>query len=207
MENQLVPNVFIKNYWNYFLDLEKQFLVTKQFVDFDVANYSAFSLEYLKLMQTVCSEIDVLAKVIAKYHASNFEKYKNVNIQKWGFIIQQAYPCIENECIIFNQDNEIKPWTNWRYEKYTNVKQNVSYKLLVGKQTPKWWSAYNKIKHERTSISINGKLNYSRANLGNLVQSFSALYILEVLFLGELIKSSNNISFTYDRSALFDFKK
>lgn len=57
--------IFEKSYWNYFLELEDQFLATKRYVAFDTANFKAYSLEYLKLLEAVCSEIDIVGKEIA----------------------------------------------------------------------------------------------------------------------------------------------
>lgn len=51
---------FIKSYWEYFLEIEEQFLESKKFVAFDNVNSKTFSIEYLKLYQAVCSEINVL---------------------------------------------------------------------------------------------------------------------------------------------------
>ena len=53
-------NIFVKSYWNYYLELEEQFISTKKFVEFDVSNSTTYSVEYLKLFQAVCSEIDVV---------------------------------------------------------------------------------------------------------------------------------------------------
>ncbi len=57
---------FIKNYWNFYLRLEDDFFATLKYVEFDKKNYNTFSLEYLKLYLSVCSEIDVVGKVFAK---------------------------------------------------------------------------------------------------------------------------------------------
>ena len=56
---------FIKSYWEYFLELEEQLIETKRYVAFDKANAKTYSIEYLKLYQAVCSEIDVVAKEIS----------------------------------------------------------------------------------------------------------------------------------------------
>ena len=74
---------------------------TKRFVDFDISNYKTFSIEYLKLLQATCSEIDVVAKIIAENLHPTFSKLENKNIQKWGFIIQKyfcntSYPTSRN---------------------------------------------------------------------------------------------------------------
>lgn len=43
-------NIFIKSYWNYYLELEDQFIATKKFVEFDASNSATYSVEYLKLL-------------------------------------------------------------------------------------------------------------------------------------------------------------
>ena len=76
-------NLFIKSYWDYFLELEEQFIETKRFVAFDKANSKSYSIEYLKLYQAVCSEIDVVGKEIAVAVNPTFKIDKNTkNIVK-----------------------------------------------------------------------------------------------------------------------------
>lgn len=82
MKNEITLSQFIKSYWNYYLELEEQLNQTKRFVDFDISNYKTFSIEYLKLLQATCSEIDVVAKIIAKNLILHFQNsiirtYKN----------------------------------------------------------------------------------------------------------------------------------
>lgn len=57
---------FSKNYLEYFLELEREFLQTRKYVEFCKDNNATFSIEYLKLYQAVCSEIDVVGKAMAK---------------------------------------------------------------------------------------------------------------------------------------------
>ena len=66
--------LFEKSYWNYFLELEEQFLDTKKYVAFDAVNYKTYSLEYLKLLEAVCSEIDVVGKEIAHQIDTSFKR-------------------------------------------------------------------------------------------------------------------------------------
>ena len=193
---------FIKSYWNYFLELEEQLISTKRFVDFDKSNNKTFSIEYLKLLQATCSEIDVVAKIMAEWFEPEFKSLDNKNIQKWGLAIQNAFSNIEGMAVRFNNDYNIVPWNNWAYEKYLNKKGNVSYRLIKGKQTPAWWTAYNKVKHERTSAYGSGQTNYVRANLENLICAMAALYILETLFLSSL--NGNGSTVTYKKSKLFE---
>lgn len=187
--------MFIKSYWNYFIELEEQLISTKRFVDFDKSNNSTFSIEYLKLLQATCSEIDVVAKIIAEYKDSTFKSLDNKNIQKWGLVIQNAYPNIGNISAFFNNDYNLTPWYNWKYEIYQDKENRTRYRLVQGCETPSWWTAYNKVKHERTS-QYKEKTNYVRANLENLISSMAALFILEQLFLDELNNTESSAIYT-----------
>ena len=54
---------FVDNYWEYFRELEKEFMETQKYVEFCIDNNASFSVEYLELFQAVCSEIDVFISV------------------------------------------------------------------------------------------------------------------------------------------------
>lgn len=195
-------NIFIKSYWNYYLELEEQFVATKKFVEFDISNSDTYSVEYLKLFQAVCSEIDVVAKILAEKFDPSFKEIENKNIQKWGYYLQSAYPYLENISAIFNGDYPVIPWQNWKYEKYTDKKGSLRYRLLQGKETPFWWIAYNKVKHERTSHFKDGKANYSRANQKNLIYALAALFVLEKSYLESIAEKQEP---SYSESKLFRY--
>lgn len=193
---------FIKSYWNYYIELEDQLLATKKYVDFDESNYKTFSVEYLKLLQATCSEIDVVGKIIAETYDSAFKKVDNKNIQKWGLYVHSAFPEIENSAVLFLNDKEITPWMNWDYETYYNKDNKLRYRLKGAKKNPAWWTAYNKVKHERTSPYKEGKTNYSRANLENLILAMAALYIIEIKFI-KLLSPDDTATDVINQSKLF----
>jgi hypothetical protein len=172
---------FIKSYWEYFLELEEQFIETKRYVDFDKANAKTYSIEYLKLYQAVCSEIDVVAKEIASSINDNF-KVNDANIQKWGYEIQQFYNNINTEKILFNGDLTVVPFGRWQYEWSITKDNKRKLKLVNGCQTPIWWKNYNDVKHQRIGL-ITGTKNFTKANQHNLILAFSALFLLEYLFM------------------------
>ena len=62
----------ITEYWNYYLSLERQFENSRRYISFDNANYSTYSIEYIQLLQAICSEIDVVGKVIAQFNNKDF---------------------------------------------------------------------------------------------------------------------------------------
>ena len=216
-------NSFIKNYWWYYKELEQEFLLTSKYVEISEDNFSTYSVEFLKLYQAVCSEIDVVGKMMASYVNSSFnsDNSKN-NIYKWWYELQDVYVFTEEypdilktdssvekkklqeiECI-FVDTYKICPWKNFRTETYVAKGDSHRYRLENNSTIPLWWSDYNKVKHNRTSaIETNStKINYSKANLKNVSYAFSALYVLEIAFM-EAVGTLNNLEAFADYSDLF----
>ena len=195
----------IKDFWNYYIELEKDVINIRKYVEFHERNYGTFSLEMLKLYQAICSEIDVIGKNMAKYFDNTFkpEDRKN-NILKWWYIVQDK--CLITESLksfilepetkqkltlfsIYNKmfNNDISPWSGFNVVEYRTKNGKISYKTL-NNSTPKWWIDYNKVKHNRVN-GIKKEFNYENANLKNLIYAITALYILERAYLenvGEL---------------------
>lgn len=49
------------------------------------------------------------------------------------------------------------------------------YKSMARSNAPKWWSAHNKVKHDR-------RVNFAEGNLDNAINSLAALYYIELVF-------------------------
>ena len=79
---------FTKNYWSYYLRLENEFLSTLKYVEFEKANYKTYSLEFLKMYLSVCSEIDVVGKCLASSVNPQFKIDKHTGLNKWWMEIQ-----------------------------------------------------------------------------------------------------------------------
>ena len=188
-----------KDYWNYYIELEKEVLHLRKYIDFNTKNYNTFSIEILKLYQAICSEIDVVGKSLAKFINPNYSPKNDINIYKWWFEIENKlyvtnrFPSFINdpeknnhiyEFEIYNHlfDCKYKPWFNF----YIIIKKTKDEKNILvldnNKSTPKWWSDYNKVKHNRIN-GLNGDNNYEKANLYNLINALTALYILESSYL------------------------
>lgn len=198
---------FEKNYWEYYLELEEQFISTKRYVAFDAANYKSYSLEYLKLLEAVCSEIDIVGKEIAHQIDSSFKILDiSSNIQKWWFIIQNWYSEKKLEPVAIFEDLHFSPWQGYKIVEYINKKGVRKLKLKDGSKTPDWWASYNKVKHSRTLADPDTQEQFfHRANLGNLCNAFSALYLLEKRYMEDVGRAEE-----YNRckrSRLFDNQK
>lgn len=209
--------LFEKNYWEYYLELENQLLQIKRYVDFDKINFITYSIEFLKLFQTICSEIDVVGKMMAHIANPDFSpEDKQNNIYKWWHEIQNVYK-LTGELEIDKQDSlkdykckfldEITfyPWKNFEIEKYKDKRGATRYKPTNNSNTPTWWSDYNKVKHNRiTLIDENTKnVNFVKANLGNVCISLSALYVLEKAFM-ETIGTENDLQSFKNFSKIFE---
>ena len=191
-------NDFVTNYWNYYVELEHKFINTQNYVTFHKRNYGTFSNEFVELLQIICSEIDVVGKIIAKECNSSFVINKKTNINKWGYEIQKVFPTIQNAKVIFRSEYELTPWRNWFYT--INRKKRIVLDESKNAKSPYWWKAYNKVKHERTSIGACNLPNYMQANLKNVVSALSALYILEINMLDYYSKTKK---VDYESSRLF----
>ena len=190
---------FIKSYWEYFIELESQLIETRRFLAFDDTNAKAFSIEYLKLYQAVCSEIDVVGKEIAFISNPDFKVDYRTNIQKWGFEIQQKFPNLKDSFVTFNNETKVQPYKNWEYEKYSDKKGNIRLRIVGEKKAIPWWSDYNKVKHQRIGL-VTGTKNFNLANQKNLILAYSALYALEITYLKSIENFEN---FKITNSKLF----
>ena len=178
METRIVArDEFLKRYWNYYLLLEKDFLSIEQYLAIDELNFAAFSNEYIKQYQTICSEIDVIAKSFCK----------TIDARFGGSSINTYCKCIiDNHSdfssrIIKLKDRDIKltPWKDWSYS--VETQSNGSQKIIAN--NPNWWQKYNKIKHSRTTINNETNLPYYKlANQENVINALAALYQLELYY-------------------------
>ena len=203
---------FINNYWHYYQELENEFLQVRKYVEFSENNFNTYSIELLKLYQAACSEIDVVGKILAAEVNKDYKAEDKSSIYKWWFEIQDRCVLVEGEKNYALIENEvklldmicIKPWASFKVEKYFDKRNNIRYRCLEKYKTPTWWSDYNKVKHQRISLSKDDKLkiNYTKANLKNTAYSFSALYILLIAYAEVL-----NIRDRLTNSKLFEVLK
>lgn len=145
------------------------------------------------LMQTVCSEIDVVEKEIANHCCLTFDSEKGDKlINRWWYEIQNKLVNTTRSVKLANTF-EVNPWENYRVFKAVSKRNsngkdtNVTNYNFQPKTngttytTPKWWNAYNKVKHKRVQPDSDG-LNYKKANLRNLFNALATLYLLEFEF-------------------------
>mgnify|MGYP007110268973 FL=1 len=55
-----------REYFNYYLELERDFFLTEPYVTVDRENFGTFSIQFNRIYQSICSEIDCLLKGLCK---------------------------------------------------------------------------------------------------------------------------------------------
>lgn len=195
------------DYWKYYISLEKQFIETRRFVEFDyINNGKAYSIEFLKLFQAVCSEIDVIGKTLAVVLDPSFKPNKHTGINEWWYYVLSSDPLIESaKCNMFGE-RIIEPWKKFRIIR--NPKPKAKKFILDDTNTPKaktpfWWNDYNSVKHDRTGHYQKNATNYAKANLRNLFYAFAALFTLETKLMEKMFTDKDDTVSSEMESKLF----
>lgn len=175
---------FQQLYWKYYLNLENDFLATEKYVAIEASNKNAFSIEYMKILQMVCSEVDVVTKSFCKEIDASFKEDK---INHYCKKITTKYVDFPKDSVRFLLCNiDLKPWDGWTFvDKVTKDGKNI-----VTSQNPSWWRNHNQIKHSRTSFD-GGKQNYKKANQNNVINALAALFQVEMYFYNLLADNEN----------------
>jgi hypothetical protein len=121
-----------------------------RFVELVPENHGAYSIQIVRLLLTIGSEIDVVLKLICEVVEPSS---KAKNITGYYRVISNHFPEFPETIITSKIDYHAAPWQEWREG-----------------NTPRWWRAYNDVKHERTRF-------FSAANIGNLLNALAALCV------------------------------
>ena len=150
---EMTNTEFFKNYWRYYLMLEKKFLETIEYVEIHTDNYGSFSNEFTMLLQAIGAELDNVFKV---YCGFNLKDRKNIS--DYAKIILSDYPDIIRQIVkVKDRDIILIPFKNWNVERAA--------------QSLQWWKAFDDIKHNRCE-------NIKEGNLGNVLNILAALYLV-----------------------------
>jgi hypothetical protein len=139
-------------HWRFFISLEEDLVKLARYIELSELNFGVYSVEITRLFLSACAEIDAVLKLICKEIA--FDK-KPSNIKEYCDIIERYYYKFKIDSVsIPTMKLTFSPWRQW----------TVDY-------SPDWWKDHNKVKHERSK-------NFEQANLGNLLNAISALFVL-----------------------------
>ncbi len=160
----------IEPHWNYLLSLDADLVELSRYIEFHKKNFNCFSIEIARILLAAASEADVVCKQLCRKisHASRAD-----NIHAYRREIIAAYPGIPKfEVLLPRFGLTLRPWDEWKKS------QGV----------PLWWTAYNKVKHERHSKFHLSSLKNSLNAIGGLFVMVLYLY-REKATLGELAPS------------------
>ena len=175
---------FMKNYWRYYILLEKKFIGTLNYVELAEANFSTYSVEYAHQLLAVGSELDTFFKIYCGFSLDERRK----NIIDYTRHIMSEYPEITSQSVeIYNTAIKLTPyeeWTRW------NQQDSKSKNLLS------WWDSYNLVKHNRQE-------NITKASMGNVVTALAALHLIEMKYLQVITKEAHEVDEPDTDSELF----
>lgn len=158
-------------FWLHYLSLEKSLLEISEYIAINKDNYQCYSFKNMQMFFAVCSEIDSIFKHIQRNVYSDITGVENLNIVKNIAMLREIFPLVSETSITTNIDGsviEFKPFE----ELFSDYVQNNS----KNKEKPRsWWQQYNDVKHQRLD-------NFSKANLKNLLESLSALHVLNLIY-------------------------
>jgi len=143
-------------HWNYFLALESDTERLSRYVEFTTKNFDTYSIEIAHLLLAASSEVDVVARQLCKRLNSSLTAD---SINEYRNVIRPSIPELETSVVSLPRHGlELIPWKNWKND-----------------QTPNWWSDHTMVKHHRSS-------HFEKANLKNVLNAMSALFLLILYF-------------------------
>jgi len=154
-----------KDYFDYYLELENDLFDTESYVTIEEDNYKTYSIKYAKIYLSICSEIDCLLKEICR----NINPSTNADkINLYYPIITTSFENFKQEAIYYKKQKiELYPWEGWEES-----------------ASPKWWTYYNKVKHQRLEKEPSTNIPYYKfANLENVLNALAALYVVEQYYM------------------------
>ena len=169
-------------YWKHYLIIEEDFIKTHRYVELDRDNFTTFSVEYTKLLQSIGSEFDVVLKEICKFYGHDNKS----NIYEYAFVIIEKFTDLCDQRLMVKNNNSIviEPLKDWTIK--------PEYK------SPKWWASYNNVKHDRVN-------SYAQASLENVILGLASLFLVEMYFIYEIsIQEETTLKIPNKPSTLFE---
>jgi len=153
-------------HWQFFESLDDELHSLSRIIEFAPENFPTFSVYLTRLYLSVCSEIDVVAKLLCA-QISPTERPKNID--QYRPLVTAKFPNFAQLRIEMpSHELDFQPWLSW--SSATN---------------PQWWKSYNEVKHDRSKY-------YRAANLGNVLESTAGLLVLLVYFHQSELYSKNS---------------
>ena len=163
--------------WQYFLIIDEEFMKTDKYVEHSIDNKSTYSVEFSKLLMLICSEFEMMCKLIHKHYDITFNLENYISILNLSELVLQHCSTIREIEVTSTLETNIQPLKNW-YKPQDNTKCKLNLP---------WWTDYNNVKHNRHE-------NFKKANLQNVADALASLYVLFIYmaFLLGIEQNNNN---------------
>ncbi|MPQ76886.1 hypothetical protein [Hydrogenovibrio sp. JE_KL2] len=170
-------------HWDYYISLEQDLENLSRYIEFEKSNFSTHSLELTRLLLTIGSEVDVVAKELCCLFSSKTQCGSRIN--QYKKILKDNIPDISSISVYSDRYMlRFTPWLNW---------QNIE------AENPSWWKAYNDVKHYRGE-------HFKDANLQNVLEAMSALLIMNI-YLNHYVTVRNDPDFPHNLITSTDWLK
>ncbi len=184
-------------HWHKYLYLESKLVKVSRYILIDTDNFQTYSEELADLLVLLGNEVDTFFRemvncpnIISYIACTDLKIKKILNIDDFKLIFEPFYELSHNLVEVqhgLGNEFSLIPFSNFKEE------------------TPTWWTAYNKIKHEHYD-------NLHKANLENVLNCLAGLFVLnalhkcskEFLLLNEIIEYPKYERIMYDRLVEID---
>ncbi len=147
-------------HWSFFEMIDEELHTFSRQVEFAEANFPAYSVYLAGLYLSICSEIDVVAKLLCKRIKGDEDPGNIRDIRDYRRIIPAHHDFLPQlKVTVLPVPLALTPWKNWQETQ--------------GNASPDWWEFHQKVKHHRDEF-------FKEANLGNVLKSAAGLLVLLV---------------------------
>jgi len=148
----------VEPHWNYFLALDADLGRLARYVEFNERNFECYPVEIARVLLAAAAEVDVVAKQLCEVleqrcGADNINAYRNV-------ILVHLPEVRDFEVVVPRYGLSLVPW----------------HQRKEAQGVPLWWTANNKVKHERHTEFHQATLKRALNAVGSLLILLLYLY-------------------------------
>jgi hypothetical protein len=152
-------------HWSLFEVIDEDLHAFSRQVEFAEANFATYSVILARLYLSVCSEVDVVAKLLCQRIGATLPDRPNIDHYRDKLVPQYPNLAVLPIALKPMPGKILTPWDSWN-----------------NGRNPAWWSEHNDVKHQRD-------LHFAKANLGNVLSAGAGLFVLLIyLYHSELYK-------------------
>lgn len=141
-------------HWRYFLSLERDFIDTLRYVEYNDSQKDVYSFEYARLLLMCCAELDVVFKISSENVSSGSQAE---SIGTYLDALSSKYDIQQEEVRVDRFSKVLYPYRDWSRA-----------------SAPQWWTAHNHVKHHRHKY-------FAEATAQNTLLALSGLFVANLI--------------------------